>query len=99
MQEIVKKFLDLGLETQSRMADFLTSILSKARMDEEERKRFVAELEQKFEHSREKGEKLLHELSEKIPGPLHLTKHKELEELKKKVEELEERIKALEPKP
>jgi polyhydroxyalkanoate synthesis regulator phasin len=96
MSETLKKIVDFGLETQTRLADFLSDFLNKVRMDEEERKQFVADLGEKLERNRERGEKLVKDLVDKMPSPMIFAKQRELEELKQKVEEMEERVKALE---
>jgi polyhydroxyalkanoate synthesis regulator phasin len=98
MQDIIKRFVELGLETQNRAVDFLTGVLEKARMDEEERKGFVDDLDRKVSESREKSEKLLKDLADKIPNPLSLARQDEIDELKQKIQELEERLKTLEGK-
>ena len=98
MQDIIKKFVEFGLETQNRTVDFLTGVLEKARMDEEERKGFVDDLDRKVSESREKSEKLLKDLADKIPNPLCFARQDEIDELKNKIQELEERLKTLEGK-
>jgi len=98
MQDLIKKFVDFGLETQSRMADFLTNALNKARMDEEERKKVVDELNQKMTDSKEKGEKMVRDLLDKMPSPMIFARQKDLEALQQRLEQLEERLKALENK-
>jgi polyhydroxyalkanoate synthesis regulator phasin len=98
MSEALKKIVDFGLETQSRLVDFLSDFLSKARMDEGERKQFVADLGEKLERNRERGEKLVKDLVDKMPNPMIFAKQRELEELKQKVEEMEERVRTLEAK-
>ena len=96
MQDIVKKFVEFGLETQNRAVDFLTGVLDKARMEEDERQKFVGDLDRKVAETREKSEKLLKDLFEKVPNPMIFARQKEVEELKQKLQELEERVKALE---
>ena len=98
MQDIIKKFVEFGLETQNRTVDFLTGVLEKARMNEEERKGFVDDLDRKVSESREKSEKLLKDLADKIPNPLSFARQDEIDELKRKIQELEERLKAMEGK-
>jgi polyhydroxyalkanoate synthesis regulator phasin len=96
MQDILKKLVEFGLETQNRAVDFLTSALDKARMEEEDRKKFVGDLERKVAETREKSEKLLKDLIEKVPNPMVFARQKEVDELKQQLQELEERVKALE---
>jgi polyhydroxyalkanoate synthesis regulator phasin len=96
MQDIVKKFVEFGLETQNRAVDFLTGVLDKARMEEEEREKFVGDLDRKVAETREKSEKLLKDFMEKVPNPMSFARQTEVEELKQKLQELEERVKALE---
>jgi polyhydroxyalkanoate synthesis regulator phasin len=98
MQDVVKKLIEFGLEAQSRTAEFLSNTLSKARMDEEERKQFVQDLDKKLEQSREKGEKLMRDILDKMPNPSLFARHKDVEELRQRVERLEERVQALEGK-
>jgi polyhydroxyalkanoate synthesis regulator phasin len=98
MQDIIKKFVELGLETQNRAVDFLTTVLDKARMDEEERKSFVDDLDRKVAETREKSEKLVKDFVESIPTPGDFARQKDVDELKQKLVELEERVKNLEAK-
>jgi polyhydroxyalkanoate synthesis regulator phasin len=98
MQDIIKKFVEFGLETQNRAVDFLTSVLDRTRMEEEERKSFVDDLDRKVAETREKSEKLLKDLIEKVPNPINFARQKEVDELKQKLQELEERVSALETK-
>jgi polyhydroxyalkanoate synthesis regulator phasin len=98
MQDIIKKFVEFGLETQNRAVDFLTGVLDKARMSEEERKSFVDDLDRKVGETREKSEQLLKDLVEKVPNPIIFARQKEVDELKQKILELEERLKTLETK-
>jgi polyhydroxyalkanoate synthesis regulator phasin len=98
MQDIIKKFVEFSLETQNRAVDFLTNVLDKARMDEEERKGFVADLDRKVSETREKSEKLLRDLADKVPNPLSFARQDEIDELRRKIQELEERLKAMEGK-
>ena len=98
MSEALKKIVDFGLEAQNRLVEFLSDFLNKARMDEDERKQFVADLGDRLERNREKGEKLVKDLVDKMPNPMIFAKQREVEELKQKIEELEERVKALEAK-
>ena len=96
MQDIVKKLVEFGLETQNRAVDFLTSVLDKARMEEGEREKFVGDLDRKVAETREKSEKLFKDLIDKVPNPIAFARQKEVDELKQKLQELEERVKALE---
>jgi polyhydroxyalkanoate synthesis regulator phasin len=98
MQDIIKKFVEFGLETQNRAVGFLTGVLDKTRMEEEERKSFVDDLDRKVAETREKSEKLLKDLIEKVPNPMIFARQKEVDELKQKLQELEERVNALETK-
>jgi polyhydroxyalkanoate synthesis regulator phasin len=98
MQDLIKKFVDFGLETQSRMADFLTNVLNKAHMDEEERKKVVDEINQKMADSKEKGEKIMRDLLDKLPSPMIFARQKDLDALQQRLEQIEERLKALENK-
>lgn len=98
MQDIIKKFVEFGLETQNRAVDFLTSVLDKTRMEEEERKSFVDDLDRKVAEAREKSEKLLKDLIEKVPNPINFSRQTDVDELKQKLQELEERVNALETK-
>jgi polyhydroxyalkanoate synthesis regulator phasin len=93
MQELIKKFVDFGLDAQNRMVTFLTEVLDKGRMDEEERKQVLEALNQKMTDSKEKSEKLLRDLLDKVPSPMIFARQKDLEELQKRVEQLEERLK------
>ena len=96
MQDIIKKFVEFGLETQNRAVDFLTNVLDKARMEEEDREKFVGDLDRKVAETKEKSEKLLKDFMEKVPNPIIFARQKEVEELKQKLQDLEERVKALE---
>jgi polyhydroxyalkanoate synthesis regulator phasin len=98
MQELIKKFVELGLDAQNRMVNFFTDVLDKARMDEEERQQVVEDLNQKMTDSKEKSEKLLKDLLDKVPNPIIFARQKDLEELQKRVEQLEQRLAALETK-
>jgi polyhydroxyalkanoate synthesis regulator phasin len=98
MQDIIKKFVEFGLETQNRAVEFLTDALDKARMNEEERKTFVDDLDRKVGETREKSEQLLKDLVDKVPNPIIFARQKEVDELKQKLLELEERLKTLETK-
>jgi polyhydroxyalkanoate synthesis regulator phasin len=98
MQELIKKVVELGLDAQNRMVNFLTDVLDKARMDEEERKKVMEDLNQKMTDSKEKSEKLLKDLLDKVPSPIIFARQKDLEELQERVEQLEQRLAALEAK-
>jgi polyhydroxyalkanoate synthesis regulator phasin len=98
MQELIKKFVELGLEAQSRMVNFLTDVLDKARMDEEERKKVMEDLNQKMTDSKEKSERLLKDLLDKVPNPIIFARQKDLEELQQRVDQLEQRLADLEAK-
>ncbi len=98
MHDIIKKFVEFGLETQNRAVDFLTGVLDKARMEEKERNEFVADLDRKVAETREKSEKLLKDLAEKIPNPVIFARQKDVDELKQRIEKLEERLQAIETK-
>jgi polyhydroxyalkanoate synthesis regulator phasin len=98
MQDIIKKFVEFGLETQNRAVDFLTGVLEKARMDEDERKDFVDDLDRKVNETREKSERLLKDLADRMPNPMSYARQDEIDELKKKIQELEERLKTMEGK-
>ena len=98
MQDIIKKFVEFGLETQNRAVDFLTDVLEKARMDDEERKSFVDDLDRKVSETRDRSEKLLKDLADKIPNPIGFARQDEIDELKNKIQELEERLKIMEEK-
>ncbi|HAA03856.1 MAG TPA: hypothetical protein DCE18_10830 [Syntrophobacteraceae bacterium] len=98
MQDIIKKFVEFGLETQNRAVDFLSNVLDKARMGEEERKEFVDDLDRKIGETREKSEKLIKDLADKVPNPLSFARQEEVEDLKQKIQELEERLKTMEEK-
>ncbi len=96
MYDLLHKILTTGLETQDKVVAFLDELVTKGKINDEERKNFLEDLDKKLLNARDKGEALVNDVISSISSKNPFANKHDLENLETKVKNLEKRIKKLE---
>ena len=96
MYDTLKKVLSSGVEMQNKMIDFLNELVQKGKIDDDERKSFLDEVHEKLETSKEKGEELLNDISDRLVERSPFVAKKEVDELRSEIRTLRKHITKLE---
>jgi polyhydroxyalkanoate synthesis regulator phasin len=92
MYDTLKKILTAGVDAQNKMIDFLDELVQKGKIDEEDRAGFVKEIHEKLETSKEKGEELLNDITDRLIERSPFVAKKEVEELRSEIRTLRKQI-------
>ena len=92
MYDTLKKVLSTGVEMQNKMIDFLDELVRKGKVGDEERAGFMKDVHEKLEASKEKGEELINDISDRLIERSPFVAKKEVEELRSEIRTLRKRI-------
>ena len=95
--EFIKKTMMTGigmaLKTQTEFEEMTKSFIDKSRMSEEEGRKFIDEMLDKYKESKQNMEKQIETAVKKIIEKTDLASNKDLKSLKDEVEKLKEQLK------
>ena len=95
--EFIKKTMMTGigmaLKTQAEFEEMTKSFIDKSRMSEEEGRKFIDEMLDKYKESKQNMEKQIETAVKKIIEKTDLASNKDLKSLKDEVEKLKEQLK------
>lgn len=95
MYDTLKKILTAGVDAQNKMIDFLDEMVQKGKIDEEERAGFMKEFHEKLETSKEKGEELLNDITDRLLERSPFVAKKEIDELRDEIRTLRKQVNKL----
>ena len=96
MYDTMKKVLSAGVEVQNKMIDILDELVQKGKIDDEERTSFIKEIHEKLDASKEKGEELINDISDRLMERSPFVPRKELDELASEVRAIRKQVNKLE---
>jgi polyhydroxyalkanoate synthesis regulator phasin len=96
MYDSFKKILTAGVEAQNKMIDFLDELVQKGKIDEKERTSFMQDIHEKLETSKEKGEELINDITDRLIEKSPFVAKKEVDELRSEIRTLRKHISKLE---
>ena len=85
-----------GLDAQAKVFDLLDELVEKGKIDESEREKFIQELDERLECSREKTEEFVNGIVNKITEKSPFAVRREVDKLRDQILTLESRIKKME---
>ena len=84
MYDLLNKILTVGLETQDKVVDFVDELVKKGKINEEEREKFLKDMDEKLTSAKDKGESFINEALGAVTAKNPFVSRKDLERLEKK---------------
>ncbi len=98
MSDVIKKMFDSGIDMQNKMFDFLGDLAKAEKTEDGEKSDFMKEIHEKLNVSKEKGEKLIDDISDSDLEQTPMATHRDIHDLRDSLNSLCKRIDALEGK-
>ena len=96
MDDVFKKFFNLGIEMQNKVIDLVDELVSEEETQDEKNTDLLKDIKAKLDVTKEKGEKLINDIGDSVLGKSPIATQSEVDELRNEIKTLAERINALE---
>ena len=93
MFELFEKAISTGFEIQGKVVDSLGELVAKGKISDEDKDKFIKELDDKLLETKNKGEELVNGISNKLSEKNPIVTKGDIEALDEKIQKLEKKVK------
>ena len=91
--DLFRRAVLAGLDAQAKIFDLLDDLVEKGKIDEAERGKFIQELDERLECSREKTEEFINDIIKKVTEKSPFVCKRDLDSLRDQIANLENQLK------